>query len=157
MKVNFFAEPGKPEITITCIFDAPPTRVFKAFTDPNLIPQWWGPRYLTTVVDGMDVRSGGAWRFIQHDSSGNEYAFHGVYHEVAPPKQLVYTFEFEGKPGHVLLETVTFENQDGKTKMIDKSVFQSVEDRDGMLSSGMEAGATESMERLGELLAKHKN
>jgi uncharacterized protein YndB with AHSA1/START domain len=153
-KTNVIAEPGKQEIVITRILDAPRDLVFKAYTDPNAIPQWWGPRNLTTVVDQMDVRPGGIWRFVHRDAEGNEYGFHGVYHDVVSPERIVSTFEFEGMPGHVLLSTMTFEEQDGKTKLTDASVFQSVEDRDGMLQSGMEGGASESMDRLDEYLAK---
>jgi uncharacterized protein YndB with AHSA1/START domain len=151
-KINLVAEPGKQEIVITRVFDAPPALVFKTFTDPTLIPQWWGPGYLTTTVERMEVRPGGIWRFVQRDAEGNQYAFHGVYHEVRPPERLVYTFEFEGQPGHVILETVAFAWQDGKTRLVDQSVFQSVADRDGMLQEGMESGASESMERLAGLL-----
>jgi uncharacterized protein YndB with AHSA1/START domain len=151
-KINLVAEPGKQEIVITRVFDAPPALVFKTFTDPTLIPQWWGPGYLTTTVERMEVRPGGIWRFVQRDAEGNQYAFHGVYHEVRPPERLVYTFEFEGQPGHVILETVAFVSQDGKTRLVDQSVFQSVADRDGMLQEGMESGASESMERLARLL-----
>ena len=153
-KTNLVAEPGKQEIVITRICDAPRELVFKTFTGPNLIPQWWGPKNLTITVDKMDVRPGGIWRFVQRDANSNEYAFNGVYHEIVAPERLVYTFEFEGMPGHVLLETVTFEEHDGKMKLTDKSVFQTVEDRDGMLQSGMEEGAAESMDRFVELLAK---
>jgi uncharacterized protein YndB with AHSA1/START domain len=101
----------------------------------------------------MEVKPGGLWRFIERDADGNEYAFNGEYKEIVPPERLVYTFEFEGLPGHVLLETVTFEEQDGKTKVKVLSLLDSVEDRDGMLQSGMEAGANESHDRLAELLA----
>jgi uncharacterized protein YndB with AHSA1/START domain len=153
-KTNFIAEPGKQEIVMTRVFDAPRELVFKACTDPNLIPQWWGPKYLTTTVDRMDVKQGGIWRFIHHDADGNKYAFHGVYHEILSPERLIYTFEFEPVPGHVSLETATFEEHDGKTKLTDRSVFQTIEDRDGMLQSGMEGGAVETWDRLAELLEK---
>jgi uncharacterized protein YndB with AHSA1/START domain len=153
-KIDLIAKPGVQEFVITRTFDAPRELVFKIMTDPNLIPQWWGPTRLTTLVDKMEVRAGGEWRFVQNDAHGNEFAFHGVYHGVDAPERMVYTFEFEGMPGHVLLETVTFEERDGKTMMMDQSVFQSVEDRDGMLMSGMEGGAAESMDRLERLLAK---
>lgn len=153
-KLNVIAEPGNHAITMTRSFDAPRDLVFKTYTDPKLIPQWWGPSSVTTIVDQMDVKKGGVWRYIQRAADGNEYAFNGVYHEIVSPERVVYTFEFEGMPGHVLLETVTFEEQDGKTKLTDVSVFQSVADRDGMLSSGMEEGAVESMDRFAELLAK---
>jgi uncharacterized protein YndB with AHSA1/START domain len=155
-KLDIIAEPGKQEIIITRVFDAPRDLVFKAYTDPKLVAQWWGPRSVTTVVDKMEVKPGGQWRYVHRDEDGSEYAFHGVYHEVASPERLVYTFEFEGMPGHVLLETIKFEEFEGKTKMIDLSVFQTVEDRDGMLQSGMESGATESMDRFAELLALAK-
>jgi uncharacterized protein YndB with AHSA1/START domain len=102
----------------------------------------------------MDVKQGGIWRFIHHDADGNKYAFHGVYHEILSPERLIYTFEFEPVPGHVSLETATFEEHDGKTKLTDRSVFQTIEDRDGMLQSGMEEGAVETWDRLAELLEK---
>jgi uncharacterized protein YndB with AHSA1/START domain len=151
----FIVEPGKQEIVITRSFDAPRELVFKAFTDPKLLAQWWGPRTYTTTVDKVEPWPGGLWRFVQRNGGGSEYAFHGVYHEVASPERLVYTFEFEGMPGHVLLETVAFEAQTGGTRVTDRIVYQSVEDRDGMVASGMESGSTESMDRLAELLAKY--
>jgi uncharacterized protein YndB with AHSA1/START domain len=153
-RTEYVIEPGKQELVMTRVFDAPRELVFKACTDPNLIPKWWGPRYLSTTVDKMDVRPGGVWRFVQRDSAGNEFGFHGVYHAVSSPEGTVQTFEFEGVPGHVLLETSKFEEFEGKTKLTQHSVFQSVEDRDGMVQSGMEKGATESMDRLAELLAE---
>ncbi len=154
-KTRLVAEPGKQEVVITRLFDAPRERLFKAMTDPALIPQWWGgPGESKTTVEKMEVRPGGIWRFIDRDAQGNEYGFHGVYHEITSPERLVYTFEFEGTPGHVLLETVTFEDRNGKTMLTDQSVFQSVKDRDGMLQSGMEAGASKSMDRLAALLLK---
>lgn len=156
-KVTVSAEPGKQEVVITREFDAPRELVFKACTDPELIPQWWGPRYLTTEVDRLDVRPGGQWRFIQHDAEGNEYGFRGVYHEILAPERIIDTFEFEGLPekGHVVLETFRFEALPGnRTRLISQSVFQSVADRDAMLQSGMETGVDDSYERLTELLQK---
>jgi uncharacterized protein YndB with AHSA1/START domain len=144
--------PSDREIVMERVFAAPRELVFKAYTDPNLISRWWGPRRYTTTVDKMDVRVGGAWRFVQRDAGGNVYAFNGEYREIAPPERLSYTFEFEGMPGHVLLETVTFEEREGQTKVTVTSLFASVEDRDGMLHSGMEQGANESQDRLAELL-----
>jgi uncharacterized protein YndB with AHSA1/START domain len=147
------AERGKQEVVITRIFDAPRNLVFKAYTDPDLISQWLGPRRFTTIVEKMDVRPGGIWRFVNRDVGGNEYAFHGVFHDIVSPESIVRTFEFEGTPGHVSLETLTLEEIGGKTKVTGKSVFQSVEDRDEMLREGMEEGVIESMDRLAELLA----
>lgn len=152
-RMILIAEPGIQETVITYTFDAPRDKVFTIFTDPGLIPQWWGPRYLTTEVEKMEVQPGGIWRYIQRDEAGNLFAFKGVYHEVLPPERLTYTFEYEGEPGHILLETVSFEAQDDKTKIIEKAVYQSVQDRDDMLIEGMEGGARESLERLSELLA----
>jgi uncharacterized protein YndB with AHSA1/START domain len=150
---SVIAEPGTYEILMTRVFDAPRDLVFKAFTDPKHIPQWWGPKNLTTVVDKMDLKVGGVWRFVQRDQHGNEFAFHGVYHDIVSPERVVNTFEFEGMPGHVLLETVRFEAlPDGKTRYTASSVFQSVADRDGMVSSGMETGARETLDRFAELL-----
>jgi uncharacterized protein YndB with AHSA1/START domain len=149
------SKPGKGDLIITRVFDAPRGLVWKAWTEPERLMHWWGPKSLATSIDKMDVRPGGAWRFVQRDSSGKEYAFKGVYREIVPPERLVYTFEFEGMPGHVILETVTFEDLKGKTKLTATSLFQTVEDRDGMLTSGMEEGAAETMDRLEELLAKN--
>jgi uncharacterized protein YndB with AHSA1/START domain len=148
------ADPGSHEIVITRSFDAPRDQVFKAFTDPEAVTQWWGLRDSETVVDELEARPGGRWRFVERGGDGNEDAFHGVYHDAVGPERIVYTFEYEGMPGHVLLETITFEERDGRTLMTDSSVFQSVADRDGMLASGMESGAAESMDQLDEYLAK---
>lgn len=93
------------------------------------------------------------WRLVQRDPDGNKHAINGVYHKI-PPERVVFTFEYEGMPGHVFLETVTFEEQDSKTLMVDTAVFQSVDDRHGMLASVMEAGAVETMDRFAELLEK---
>ena len=148
------ADPGTHEIQITRSFDAPRELVYKAFTDPDAVRRWWGLRGSETDVDELEARPGGRWRFVQRDGSGGEEGFHGVYHDAVAPERIVYTFEYEGMPGHVLLETIILEEQDGKTRMTDSSVFQSVADRDGMLQSGMESGAAESMDRLDEYLAK---
>ena len=100
----------------------------------------------------MDVRMGGIWRYVSRDNDGNEYAKRGVYHEILAPERMVYTFEWEGMPGHITLETVTFEERDGKTLITDAAVFQSLADRDGMVESGMAEGAAETWDRLEELL-----
>ena len=151
-QTELIVEPGKQEILMTRTFDAPRDLVFKVTTDPELIPRWWGPRYLATSVDVMDVRPGGKWRFVQRDQEGNVHAFHGVYHDISAPERLVCTFEYEGVPGHVLLQTATYEDVGGKTKLTMQSVFQSVADRDGMVEAGMETGARDMMERIEELL-----
>jgi uncharacterized protein YndB with AHSA1/START domain len=151
-KLKVVTEPGKHDVHMTREFNAPRALVFKALTDPALVSKWWGPNDVTTTVDTMDVRMGGIWRYIQRDAQGNEYAFRGVYHEITPPERLVYTFEWEGMPGHILLETVSLAEKDGKTILTDSLIFQSIEDRDGMVQSGMESGASDSWDRLEKLL-----
>jgi uncharacterized protein YndB with AHSA1/START domain len=152
-ETEFIIEPGRQDIVIARVFDAPREVVFKAITDPALVPSWWGPRRYTTKVDRMDVRPGGMWRFVNGDDAGGEYGFHGVYHDVVAPERIVQTFEFEGAPGHVALETLTLEEVDGKTRYVAQSVHQSVEARDAMVRSGMEGGARETLERLAEVVA----
>lgn len=145
--------PKDRAIHIERVFDAPRERVFAVYTDPELIPQWWGPRDTTTVVDRMDVRSGGGWRFVMRDSDGSETGFRGTYREVTPPERIVQTFEWEGMPGHVSVETATFEDLGDRTKVTTTSIFHTAEERDGMLASGMERGLNETYARLDEVLA----
>lgn len=144
--------PTDREIVLTRIFDAPRELVFKLMHDPEFIPQWWGPRGYTTLIDKLEFKPGGQWRFIQRGPNGEETAFRGVYREITPPARVVFTFEWEGMPGHVLVETVTLEEVDGKTLVTDTSLFHTPAERDGMLQSGMESGARESWDRLAELL-----
>lgn len=151
------AEPGKQEIFITREFEASREIVFKAFTTPELIVQWLGPRELKMRLDKFEPKSGGSYRYVHIDPAGNEYGFHGVVHEVRPPERVIQTFEFEGLPetGHVVLETARFEALPGnRTRLTMQSVFQSVTDRDGMLQAGMEHGVNDSYARLDELFAK---
>ena len=155
-KHTLIAEPDSPMITLIREFNAPRELVFKAMTQPELIAQWWGFRNTTTTIDKLEARFGGVWRFVDHDADGNAFAFRGVYHDVTSPERLVYTFEFEGMPGHVLLETILLEDHGTKTLVTDSSVFQSVEARDGMLEAGMESGAMESWSMMGELLESMK-
>ncbi len=146
--------PSDRLVTMTRVFDAPREDVFEAVLDPTLVPQWWGPIHMTTVVDKMDVRPGGEWRYVQYDEEGKEYAFRGVYQEIDPPNRLVYTFEYEGMPGDVMVETSVFEDIDGKTRMTVQDLFPSQESRDAALRQGMEAGAAESMDRFAKLLVR---
>jgi uncharacterized protein YndB with AHSA1/START domain len=147
-------EPGKQDIVFKRTFDAPRDIVFRAMTDPALIPTWWGPRKYETIVDEMEARAGGRWRFLNRNpESGEEFGFHGVFHEVTP-ERIVQTTEFEGYPGSVGLETATLEERDGKTYMTAVSLAPSVEARDGIVASGMESGARETYDRLHELVLK---
>jgi len=148
--------PSDREIVMTRVFDAPRSLVFEAHTRPEHLMRWWGPRGYTLEIDQMDLRPGGAYRFVHHAPDGAEYGFRGEYREIVPPERIVWTFEFEGAPGHVSLQTLTLEEIDGRTKLTSVAVYDSVEDRDAMLKSGMERGASESMDRLEELLAEMK-
>ena len=151
---EIIVEPNSQVIHINTTYNGPRELVFKAHTDPDLIPQWYGPRFLTTEVDKLEARPGGQWRFLNRDDEGNVYAFHGVYHDVVAPERIVQTFEYEGMPGHVTLETAVFEDLGGgKTRVAAQSVFQSVEDRDGMVASGMEVGINDGYDRMNELMA----
>jgi len=141
------------EIVMAREFDAPRELVFKAHTDPELVPKWWGPRDSVTTIDMLDIRPGGKWRFVQRSPDGQELGFRGEYREVSPPERLGATFEFEGMPGHIITDTTTFEEKDGRTLLTTHSLFTSKEDRDGMFESGMEGGAAETLDRLAELLA----
>ena len=146
--------PTDREIQVERVFDAPRDRVFAAFTDPKLIPEWWGPLGTTTVVDQMDVRPGGSWRFLIHTSDGSETGFRGTYREITPPERVVQTFEWEGMPGHVSVDTAVFEDLGERTKMTATSIFHTPEERDGMLASGMERGLNETYSRFDAVLAE---
>jgi len=146
--------PNEREIHIEREFDAPRDRVFALYTDPQFIPQWWGPRDTTTQVVEMDCRTGGDWRFICHNSDGNQTGFRGTYREVTAPERIVQTFEWEGMPGYVSLETAVFEDLGDRTKVTTTSTFYTTDERDGMLGSGMESGMNETYQRLDELLER---
>ncbi len=152
MVLRMTADKGGREITMTRVIDAPRSLVFRAMTDPELIQRWWGPRDLSTTVEKFEPRQGGVWRIVQREPTGKEHGFHGVFHEVIPSERIVQTFEYEGTPGHVALQTDGFEERNGKTVVNTITVFQSPEDRDGMIATGMERGAKESTERLFDLL-----
>lgn len=140
------------EIEMSRVFNAPRALVWAAYTEPQHVANWWGLRSSTTIVDQMDVRPGGKWRYVQRGEDGSEYAFRGEYVEVAPPEKLAYTFEFEPMPGHVVTDYLIFEDLGEQTRVTARSVFASKADRDGMIESGMESGANESWDRLEELL-----
>ena len=143
---------GDREIRIERIFNAPRDRVWKAMTDPKLVAQWWG-RGNKLVVEKLEVERGGHWRFVEHSPEG-VHGFEGRFAEVAPPERIVQTFEWDGMPGHVALETMTLEDLgDGRTRVRVLSLFHTREDRDGMVQSGMETGLNQSYEALDQVLA----
>ena len=155
-KTEYVIEPGKQELTSTVVLDAPRELVFRAYTDPELFVRWWGPRRYENVVLKYEARSGGEWHVVQKGADGAEFGFRGVNHEVLSPERICQTFEYLGVPGHVALQTATFEPRGNKPRVVAQVVFQSVMDRDGMVASGMRDGADESMERLAELLEEMK-
>lgn len=144
--------PGDREIRIERVFNAPRDRVWRAFTDPELVKQWWG-RGNKLVIERMEVERGGHWRYVEHAPDG-VHGFEGRYREVTPPERLVHTFEWDGMPGYVAVETVIFEDLgDGRTKVVNLSLFHTTEERDGMLHSGMEQGLNQSYAALDRLLS----
>ena len=151
-KTEIHAEPGSQQIIMSRAFDAPRELLYRAHTEPKLLERWLGPRSMTMTVIQQELRDGGVWRFVHRDTDGSEHGFHGVFHGDPSPSGIVRTFEYEGYPGHISLESLTFEERDGQTIVHTNSVFQSVEDRDGMVESGMEGGVNDSMEKLDELL-----
>ncbi len=147
-------DPDVPLVRITREFDAPPAKVFKAHVDPELFVQWNGPRSVESRIDHWDCRTGGSWRYVG-SMEGQEFGFHGSFHEVRPNELIVQTFTFEGVPEGVALEKLRFEDLgDGRTRIVATSLVDSFEDRDAFVASGMESGVHEGYERLDELLAK---
>lgn len=145
--------PTDREIRAERVFNAPRERVWQAFTDPELIVQWWG-RGNELVIERMEVERGGHWRYVEHAPDG-VHGFEGRYREVTPPERLVQTFEWDGMPGYVEVTTVIFEDLgEGRTKVVTTALFHTTEERDGMLSSGMEQGLNQSYAALDGVLAK---
>jgi uncharacterized protein YndB with AHSA1/START domain len=149
--------PSDREIVMTRTFDAPRELVFEAHSSCEHMTNWWGPRKYEVASCEIDFRPGGSWRMVHKTADGSEeYGFRGEFREIVPPERIVWTFEWEGMPGHVSVETLTLEERDGKTTLTATSVYDTVEDRDGMLQSGMEEGAAEAYDRLDEYLVTLK-
>ncbi len=147
------ADPDLPAIDIVRDFNAPVAAVFRAHTDADLVGQWLGPRAMAMTIDQWDARTGGAYRYVHTAPDGDEHRFFGAFHEVRPDERIVQTFTYEGWPDGVSLETATFEDLgDGRTRLRIRSMLDSMESRDGMISGGMEGGMVESYERLDDLL-----
>jgi uncharacterized protein YndB with AHSA1/START domain len=146
--------PSERETVITRAFNAPRRLVFEAWTKPEHVRQWYGLKAMTMTVCDIDLRPGGAWRYVVAGPDGSEHGFSGVYREIAPPERLVYTEGYEAMPGHDYLSTLTFDEQQGKTTVTMHLLYKSQEDRDGHLGSGMEAGMNETLDRLEALLEK---
>jgi uncharacterized protein YndB with AHSA1/START domain len=146
--------PSDTQIRIERELDGPREAVWEAYTNPELIVQWLGPRKFTTTVETMDVRVGGTYRYISRDADGTEYAFGGEYREVSAPEILECTFVFDGIPGGAVDRLELHELDGGRTRLVVVSTFATKEERDGMLASGMDSGVREGYERLDELLAR---
>ncbi len=144
--------PTDREIRVERIFNASRDRVWRAMTDPKLVAQWWG-RGNKLVIERMEVERGGHWRYVEHGPDG-VHGFEGRYREVTPPERVVQTFEWDGMPGYVAVNTMTLEDlRDGRTKVVITSLFHTTEERDGMVRSGMEQGLNQSYAALDKVLA----
>jgi uncharacterized protein YndB with AHSA1/START domain len=152
-ETQIIVDPDVPLVRIVREFDAPPSKVFRAHTDPELVAQWMGPRSTQNRIDQWDCRTGGSWRYVSiHE--GQEYGFRGTFHEVRPDELIVQTFTFEGMPEGVALEKLLLEDLgDGRTRLTATSLVDSFADRDAMVASGMDVGVNEGYEKLDELLA----
>jgi uncharacterized protein YndB with AHSA1/START domain len=152
-KATIVAEPGTQNVVITRVINAPRDRVYQAYVDPELFSQWVGPRYLKMTLKELNATPGGRWHYSQADPEGNEYGFHGVFHALKENESIVQTFEFEGMPGHASLQAMSLQDVQGGTLVTSTATFQSEEDRDGMVQSGMEIGVNDGYDRLEELLS----
>jgi len=143
--------PTETQILITREFDAPKHLVFKAYTTPEFIKRWWsGNRGKVTSAD-VDLRVGGKWRYVMTANEGFEVAFHGEFKEIVPNERIVSTEVYEGMPDGEALDTTTFTDLDGRTVLTIIMQMASKQDRDAVISSGMEAGMQEAMDHLEEV------
>lgn len=144
--------PKDREIVMTRVFDASRDLVFEAHGSCEHLSRWWGPRRYEVSSCDVDFRPGGKWRIVHSGAQGEEHGFRGEFRDIVAPELIVWTFEYEGMPGHISVQTLSLAEQDGKTTLTATVEFESIEERDGMIESGMEAGAAESMDRLEEYL-----
>jgi uncharacterized protein YndB with AHSA1/START domain len=152
-ETDITVDPDVPLVRITRDFDAPPEKVFRAHTDPDLVVQWLGPRSLQMRIDYYDCRTGGSYRYL-HVRGQDEFGFHGSFHEVRPNELIVQTFTFEADPDGVALERIVFTDLgNGRTRLTSTSLVDSFAARDAFVASGMDTGVKEGYERLDELLS----
>ena len=147
------APAGVPFIDMSREFDAPRELLYRAYSEPELVKQWLGPSKYEMVIDRWEPRDGGTWRYV-HKDGDNEYGFHGVFHGPQSVDGMLQTFEFEGAPGHVSLDSLVFEEREGRTLVRTHSVFQSVEARDAMVAAGMGEGVDDGFNRLDDLIGR---
>jgi uncharacterized protein YndB with AHSA1/START domain len=151
MNISTLTTPTDRELRVERIFDAPRSLVWRAFTDRELIGQWWG-RGNKLDIERFEPERGGHWRFVEH-SEGGSHGFEGRYREVVPEERIVCTFEWDGMPGHVAVNTVVLEDlDDGRTRIISTSLFHTTEERDGMLHSGAKGGMDQTYAALDRVL-----
>ncbi len=149
------ADPTIPVITITREFDAPPERVYRAWAEPELVKRWMGPRSVEMDIATWDCQTGGSYRYNAIQNGEVVAHFFGCFHDAIPGEKLVQTFGFEEMRDAVALEIMTFEPlEGGRTRIVSKSIVESMEAQQGMLASGMEGGINEGYEKLDELLAE---
>jgi uncharacterized protein YndB with AHSA1/START domain len=147
------AEPGSLQIIVERDFDAPAEVLLRAHIDPDLLKQWMGPDGLSMEIPTFEPRDGGRWDWVFTGPDGAVQRFHGVTHGTPSVENgMMGTFEWLGLPGHVSFQTMTFEEHDGRTTLRSNSVFQTIEDRDGMIDAGMEHGMNEGYAKLDKLL-----
>jgi uncharacterized protein YndB with AHSA1/START domain len=152
-QVTITAPEGVPFIEFEREFDAPVAAVFRAHAEPDLIKQWLGPNGYEMEIERYDFRTGGGYRYIHRDGKGGEFAFNGVFHVVRENDFAIQTFEFEGFPDVVSIESITFEDLgNGRSRVYGRSVYPTIEARDGMVASNMEVGMTEGYERLDKVV-----
>jgi uncharacterized protein YndB with AHSA1/START domain len=144
---------GDREIVMTRIFDAPRDLVFKALTTPALLKRWFGPHGWTLTECEVDLRVGGAWRFLSKGPDGRTMGMRGVYREIVPPERIEYTESFDewAEQGSAVI-TTTLVERDGRTTLTCVSLAPSREVRDAVLATGMEHGAAETYDRLADML-----
>lgn len=154
-KLEIIAEPGVPHLETARDFKASPELLLRAHVEPDLLKQWMGPRRLSLEIPYIEAHDGGRWRFVHRDEEGNAFGFRGVFHgEPSVADGVIQTFEFEGAPGAVSLQTLTFEPlANGMTRLRSKATYLDVAHRDAEIEAGMEGGLTESYDRLEELVA----
>lgn len=147
------ADPALPTIRIVRDFDAAPDRVYRAWTDPDLVVRWLGPTSIETRIESWDARTGGSYRYSAWRDGQEIARFYGSFHELRPNERMVQTFTWEGAPDGVSLDTMTFEDLgEGRTRLTSLSVVESMEARDAIIASGMETGVVEGYEKLDALL-----
>jgi uncharacterized protein YndB with AHSA1/START domain len=153
-ETEIVSDPDVPLVRITREFDAPPAKVFRAHTDPELVTRWLGPRGMEMRIEHFDCRTGGSYRYVHTSDDGEEFGFRGSFHEVRPAELIVQTFTYEGMPDGVALERMVFTDLgDGRTRLESTSLVDSFEGRDAFVASGMDVGVREGYERLDALLA----